>query len=317
MLAPLPAGSARSGQASFFYMFKTEFTGRALTFDEQIDLLQSQGLEIGDRKRALRILQNISYSRFKSYLIPLMEDRRSHQFRKGATLEQAYALYGFDRRLRELIFHELEKIEISIRTRISYASMDADAGYWFTNPDYYCDPKQCREILRRVKSEVDRSDNDAIKRFKEKYTNEFPPCWMTLEATSMGTLSTLYDALRPGKFKRKLAEYYGVSDVVFASWLHHLVYIRNTCAHHSRVWNKTLSVQAMVPRNAQYYFPEQALDAGAHIYLTLCIIKYLINTIKPDNTFGGRLKQLVGNFPLIDASQMGFPTDWRSMPFWK
>lgn len=298
-------------------MIQTEFTGRALTFDEQVDMLQSQGLLIEDRKRALRVLQNISYSRFKSYLVPLMEDRHTHRFKKGATFEQAYAIYGFDRRLRELIFHELEKIEISIRTRIAYASMDDDAGFWFTNPDYFSRKDEFKDILRRIRNEVDRSDNDAIKRFRQKYTNDFPPCWLTLEATSMGTLSTIYDALRPGKFKRKLAEFYGVSDVVFSSWLHHLVYIRNTCAHHSRLWNKTLSVQAMVPKSARYYFPEQKEDAASHVYMTLCIIKYMIDTIKPDNTFSGRLKQLVGNFPLIDPRQMGFPEDWRSMTFWK
>ncbi len=298
-------------------MLKTEFKGRALTFEEQISMLQGQGLRIEDKASALRILSNISYSRFKSYLIPLMADRYSHQFRKGASIEDAYAIYGFDRRMRELIFHELEKIEISIRARIAYASMGDDAGYWFVNSEYYTDKEEFRSILRRISSEVDRSDNDAILRFKEKYSNRFPPCWMTLEATSMGTLSMIYDALRPGAFKRKLAAYYGVPDLVFSSWLHHLVYIRNSCAHHSRLWNKTLSIRAMVPHNTEYYFPEQKADAGEHIYLTFCIIKYLIDIIKPKNTFSGRLSTLINNYPIIDVREMGFPDRWQGLKFWK
>ena len=116
-------------------MHKTEFHGSALSFEDQIRLLRSQGLTIKDEKKALRVLQNVSYSRLKSYLVPLMEDRVSHRFRPGASMDDAYALYGFDRRLRELIFHEMEKIEISIRARMGYVSSGSDSGYWYMNPD--------------------------------------------------------------------------------------------------------------------------------------------------------------------------------------
>jgi len=288
-------------------MHKPEFKGYALTFEQQVDHLASQGLIIEDRDRAIHVLQNVSYSRLKSYMIPFMVDRDSHSFAPGTTFEKIYALYGFDRRFRELVFHELEKIEISIRARIAYASMDKDGGYWFTKPEYFSDRSKHQYLLQRIESEVNRSDNDSIKRFREKYSNRFPPCWLTLEATSMGTLSALYDAIAPGQFKRKLSEYYGVSDVVFASWLHHLVYVRNLCAHHSRLWNNTMSIEALVPKTSRYVFPNQAPDAGKHVYLTLCIIKYLIDTIKPANTFQKRLDDLLSSFPSVDKRKMGFP----------
>ena len=111
-------------------MLKTEFHGSALSFEDQIKLLKSQGLIIEDEKKALRVLQNVSYSRLKSYLVPLMEDRATHRFKPGATMDQAYALYGFDRRLRELIVHEMEKIEVSIRAHMAYTSSSDDSGYW-------------------------------------------------------------------------------------------------------------------------------------------------------------------------------------------
>ena len=41
-------------------MLKTEFHGSALSFEDQIKLLRSQGLEITDEKKALRVLQNVS-----------------------------------------------------------------------------------------------------------------------------------------------------------------------------------------------------------------------------------------------------------------
>lgn len=298
-------------------MLKTEFHGSALSFEDQIRLLKSQGLIIKDEKKALRVLQNISYSRFKSYLVPLMEDRATHRFKPGATLEQAYALYGFDRRLRELIFHEMEKIEISIRAKMAYSSSSDDSGYWYMNPDHFRSKGEHREIMRHLTSEVQRSDNDAIKRFYLKYSNPLPPCWLALEATSMGTLASLYAAMKPGPLRVKIAVNYGVSDNVFISWLHHLVYIRNMCAHHNRLWNKTLSVPALVPDTHRGLFPEQQPDASEHIYLTLCIIKYLQNTVKPENTFAQRLKTLIHNYPVADPAFMGFPENWEEDPFWQ
>ncbi|MBO4604970.1 MAG: Abi family protein [Bacteroidales bacterium] len=298
-------------------MQKIEFHGSALSFEDQIKLLKSQGLRIPDEKKALRVLQNVSYSRLKSYLVPFMEDRVTHRFKEWTTMDDVYALYGFDRRLRELIFHEMEKIEISIRARIAYASSSDDSGYWYMNPDYFRSKGEHREIMRHLTSEVQRSDNDAIKRFYLKYSNPLPPCWLALEATSMGTLASLFAAMKPGILRIKIAGHYGVSDTVFISWLQHLVYIRNMCAHHNRLWNKTLSVPALVPDAHRGLFPEQQPDAQDHVYLTLCVIKYLQNTVKPTNTFAQRLKNLIHNYPVANPALMGFPEGWEEDPFWQ
>ena len=298
-------------------MEKLTYSGRALTFEEQVDLLESRGLKVEDRSRALHILRNISYSRLRSYLVPLMEDRKTGKFKPGVKFEQSYIYYGFDRRLRELIFHELEKIEISIRASMAYASSEDNDGYWYLDPVYFRNPSRHSKILRRIESELERSDNDAIVRFREKYDNPFPPCWLMMEATSMGMLSTIYSELKPGGLRRKIASYYSLSDTVFSSWLHHLVYVRNACAHHSRLWNKTLSIRPVVPERTGKPFPQIRQGSASHVYFTLCIIKYLQNTVKPENTFTQRLVSLLDNYPAVDQSLMGFPSGWRSDVLWK
>ena len=297
-------------------MQKPLFQGAALGFDEQIDLLESQGLIIDDRQKARQILRNVSYSRLKAYMVPLMTERSPRKFREGATFNDVYTLYGFDRRLRELVFHEMEKVEISVRTRIAYATAGADGGYWYTSPEYFRSPREHRSLLDRIKGEVKRADNDAIKRFYEKYSNELPPCWMALEATSMGTLSLIYEDLRPGATKRQIADYYGLPDTVFISWLHHLVYVRNICAHHNRLWNKNLSISAVIPGSPRKCFPPQEMLRPQRVYTTLCILKYLQDTVKPTNTFAARLRTLIDNYPTVDISQMGFPDSWRDFKFW-
>lgn len=297
---------------------KIEFRGEALSFEDQIKLLRGQGLRIDDERKALRILQNVSYSRLKPYFVPLMETREpARRFIPGASIDRAYEFYGLDRRLRELIFHEMEKIEISIRARLAYASRSDNSGYWFTDEKYFAIKYRHRQILHHLTGEVQRSDNDSIKRFYRKYSNPLPPCWLAFEATSFGTLVALYEALKPGSTRSAICSDFGVPDVVFTSWLDHLVYVRNICAHHNRLWNKNLAVRAEVPRNHRDIFPPIPPESEEKVYLTLCVIKYLQNTVKPNNSFSARLKGLINRFDDVDPALMGFPTGWENEPFWK
>lgn len=294
------------------------FTGQSLSFADTVDMLRRQGLIVDDEKRAIHILGNVAYCRLKPYMIPFMADRATHKFKPGASFEQVYAVYGFDRRLRELIFHEMEKIEISVRTRFGYATARSENGYWFTNPRFFRNPRSHERLLKKIYNEIERSDNDAIVRFRQKYSNEFPPCWMTLEATSMGTLVTIYEQMAPGPEKSAISSYFGLDDGTFLSWLENLVYVRNYCAHHNRLWDKTLSVRGRLPATPRNYFPELTGKSLSHVYSTLCFLKYLINTVKPANTFSIRLMALIDGFPTIRVeSQMGFPENWREDPLWK
>lgn len=297
---------------------KPEFKGEYLSLDDLIKLLRSQGLVIEDEGRAKNILSNVSYARLKSYLIPLMEDRGLHCFREGATFEQAYALYGFDRRLRELLFHEMEKFEISLRTHISFVTSGSDKGYWFTNPEYFKSAHAHDRLLKKIYNEINRSDNDSIVRFREKYSNDFPPCWLTLEATSMGTLSILYEDMKSGPVKKRISDFYGVEEQTLISWIQHLVYVRNYCAHHNRLWNKHLSVPGIYPDNTRSPFADEKGYDPRSIYATCCILKYLVNVIKPDNNFALRLRILIDSFTIVRTeAEMRFPSAWKSDSFWK
>jgi len=293
------------------------FDSEALDFKQIIAMLERQGLIIGSEERALYVLGNVSYCRLKSYMIPFMDDRVTHHFRPGTTFEQVYALYAFDRRFRELIFHEMEKIEIAVRTRFGYTTARSEKGYWFTNPAHFRNPSRHERLLRIISSEIGRSDNDAILRFREKYSNEYPPCWLTMEATSMGTLSSMYHEMAAGPDKDAVAEYFGLTADVFGSWLRHLVYVRNYCAHHSRLWDKRLAVCGRIPEWTRRPFPALDAEDMHHVYSTACIIKYLVDTVRPGNSFGLRLRNLIDGFPTISVQdRMGFPARWRQEPIW-
>ncbi len=267
-----------------------------------------------DEERATHLLENISLFRMKSYLVPLrLSDKRT--FKSGAMFEDAYTLYKFDSELRKMVFSELVKIEVSIRTQLSLIVGECSGIYWFASPSNFSNKGEHLKLKSKIRKELQRSDDDEIVRFRATYSNPFPPAWMTSEVISFGTLSLLYRWLCPGHARRKVARFYGLSDNVMESWLHSLVYVRNICAHHSRLWNKRLSINALVPRHTQRQFIAIP-DDTKRIYYALSIILYFLQTINPNNTFARRLGNLLAKYPSVDVAAMGFPADWRDEPLW-
>lgn len=292
------------------------YIDKPLDFNQQIALLKSNGLAFGNEQKALHTLQQVSYFRMKSYLMPLMDNKVLHSFKSKATFEQAFELYKFDSRLRKLVASELEKIEVSIRTQMAYILADEIDIYWFLDSVNFVNPIKHSATLANLKTELDRSDDDQILRFKNTYSNPFPPAWMTLEVSSFGTLSMLFKLLKPSLTKRKIAKFYGVSDSVFESWLHSIVYVRNICAHHSRLWNKTLRIQPLFPRRTAHVFLSSPVRSD-RVYYVLCIIQYFLKTVNPSTSFSMRLKALLAEFPNVDINAMGFTIDWDKEVFWQ
>ncbi|MDO4929706.1 MAG: Abi family protein [Bacteroidales bacterium] len=285
-----------------------------ISVTQQIELLKSEGLSFADEKRALHLLQNISLFRLKSYLKPLRR-KGEKTFKTGATFEDAYTLYKFDSALRKMICSELEKIEISIRTQLSLAMSERSGIYWFADSANFRDAGKHASLLNKLGDELRRSDDDAIEHFSRTYNNAFPPSWMTFEVSSFGTLSMMYKWLKAGRARRQIANFYGISDTVMESWLHSIVYVRNICAHHSRLWNKRLSINPLVPRHLQRAFVAVPADTK-RVYYILSIILYLLQTINPTNSFAARFRILLLQYPQIDIAAMGFPKDWQEQGLW-
>ncbi len=270
---------------------------------------------IPDENRAQHLLENISLFRLKSYLLPLRLPG-SQKFKPGACFDDAYALYKFDSELRKIICSELEKIEISIRTQLSLIMGDEAGIYWFQNVDNFRDTARHGTLLTNLLSELNRSDDEAILQFKAHYSNTFPPSWMTFEVSSFGTLSMMYRWLRAGRARRRVARFYGLSDTVMESWLHAIVYVRNICAHHSRLWNRRLSINALIPRGTGLPFISIPGDTK-RVYYILSIILYFLQSVNPQNTFAMRFKALLAEYSNVDVTAMGFPLNWEQESLWQ
>ena len=78
-----------------------------MTFDEQVGLLESRGMVIGDMDRAKRYLSHLNYYRLAAYWLPFEETHYPHKF-KPIPVSILFLTYIFDRELRLLVMDALK-----------------------------------------------------------------------------------------------------------------------------------------------------------------------------------------------------------------
>lgn len=297
-------------------MAKIPYNKPPLTYEQQIQQLQERKLIINNVPRAKHLLESISYYRLSGYWYPMLIDKKNHVFKPNSYFQSAFQLYSFDRELRVLVIRELEKLEVSVRAKLIYVISHSHGSFWYDNSSLFRNHINHAKSLGNLETEYLRSDEEFISAFKDKYTNSLPPSWMLLEITSFGTLSFLYSNLKPGRTKREIANYFGLNDRTFSSWLHSIVYLRNLCAHHSRLWNKTMSIQPVKPKRTTKIWLENDDIANNKVYYILSMMLYLMQTINPDNSIVKRLTALFEKYPNVHLAAMGFPTNWKNETLW-
>jgi abortive infection bacteriophage resistance protein len=287
-----------------------------LSYPTQLSLLKQRGMKFADEGKALHLLKRIGYYRLSTYWRPLLVDKQTLAFKSNAEFETAFALYKFDREFRQLILSELEKIEVAVRVQMVYSLSTAHGSFWMDNEALFADPEMYRATLAKINGELQRCDEEFILSFKARYANPLPPSFITLEITSFGALSRLYDNLKVGPVRREIAESFGLADKTFASWLHGFVYLRNVCAHHARLWNKPMQIQPLFPRHIHYTWLADKTVSNNRVYYALSMIVYFLNTVNPKHTFRQRLNALFAKYPNVDRRAMGFSTSWQNEPLW-
>ena len=114
-------------------------------------------MTIADDQLAAHYLSHVSYYRLAGYWWPMQADKEQHLFKPNSKFEDVIHLYNFDRELRILIFDAIEKIEISLRTKLIYHLSHEFDPWWFQNVAIFQDSGALIETLANLKEEIDRS----------------------------------------------------------------------------------------------------------------------------------------------------------------
>jgi len=229
------------------------------SFEEQLALLKSRGLQVEDEQSALHYLSTLGYYRLSGYCYPLRKiDKaasahqgtpvRLDEFVEGSRFEDVVRLYVFDKKLRLLALDALERIEMAVRVDVAYTLGKRDPlahenpsclhGNFTKNKPNQKSRKTEHELwLEKYQTLLKRAYREPFVAHHRQNYNSKLPIWVAIELWDFGLLSKLFSGMKFAD-KNAIAVKYNAKDgTAFAQWLRSLNFIRNVCAHHSRLWN--------------------------------------------------------------------------------
>ncbi|MEZ6152362.1 MAG: Abi family protein [Pirellulaceae bacterium] len=271
---------------------------------------------MSDRPKAELLLSHLNYYRFSGYCLAFEAPR--HNFNGGVSFEHVFEAYQFDLTLRDLLTEALEIVEVDLRAAMAYEWGHCHGAFGHTDSAKFFVHFKHSDWLSRLKEESGRSSELFVEHFKQKYS-EFPnlPVWIVTEVMSFGMLSRMFKGMNKSN-QTPIARRYRLQPNILASWMHHCVYIRNLCAHHSRLWDRVWAIKPQLPHGKDW----QAPLTNLRLFPTLLLLRRLMHQMPAAIAFNAtwkvRIEQHLDSPPKAPNAfeLMGLPRDWRIHPAW-
>ena len=272
--------------------------------------------------RAEHWLRHVSYYRLSAYWLPFENPKGSPgaRFLPGTSFDTVTALYDFDRRLRLLVLDAIERIEVAVRGSWAYELAHRFGPHGYLDARLYTHPGKYHDNLTRLTNDVASSPETYIDHYRRTYDKPaMPPVWMVAEMMSFGQLSRWYALLDDRALRNAIARPLGLHEAVLVPLLKHLSTIRNSCAHHARLWNRGFLLRMRVPfkpADLVNTLEPPAAHGPARLYNALVLVVYLLRQVAPASTWRNELTALLAQHPTGDLAAMGFPQGWAGRPLW-
>lgn len=289
------------------------------TLNEQIEILQKErNLIIDNPLEAHECLSELNYYRLSGYSLTM---RKNDLFYKGSKFSDIMQIYNFDKELKLHILKYLEDIEISLRAHIAYElgkqDVDPDSSISYLQPHNYISESHFRQFSEEISSEIGNSKDEAfVKHHKRKY-NGVLPVWAMVETLSFGKISTLFASLNVGLKKQICATYYqSIRYTSVENLFEGLVVLRNICAHHSRLYNRGITVKPDFAKWEIDYLCTQGYERGqigSKLFFRLLVIirlspnKNIVENIIAD------IHTMHEKYPYVDLKHYGFKKNWEEI----
>ncbi|KDS92558.1 CAAX protease [Dermabacter hominis 1368] len=301
----------------------------ATSIDQQIEILRSRGMQV-DEDLARQWLTNVSYYRLSAYWYPARVKKgrltRSDCFRPDVSFADVVALYEADRKLRTLVHDGMERVEVALRARLGEVLCDPD-------PVGYTDPARFRpsfDHARWMKAATKRirrarKHNEAINHYRDNYAAQYP-FWVLAEVLDFADISKAFEGLG-SKDQREVAEGLGFvfeteslsknqqrkvkTRSPMVSWFEQLTIVRNICAHHGRLWNRSLTPAPTAALRMQPRFSQLPEGQSERVFGALTVMAHILRIVSPGTSWPERVMELLREEFLVNrivsTSAMGIP----------
>ena len=299
------------------------------TIDEQTDILRKKGLIINDEKKTREILLRENYFFISGYRHLFMNKEDKDKFLPGTTFEELYAVFVFDRKIRNIMFKYILVIENNIKSIISY---QLSKKYGFREKDYLnpnnfsqdsLQSRQVYDVLNKVKRQirVNGRKHTATFHYIEHYG--YIPFWILVKVLSFGIMAEFYDILKY-EDQAEISKFYNVSPEILGTYLSLLSNFRNVCAHEDILYDHR--TQRVIPDSKFHRLLNIPKDEDGYIYgkndLFSLVIMLKVMLSKDDfdemiieiSREVENLDKIVNTVPLDTIlNRIGFPNNWKDI----
>ncbi len=301
--------------------------------EQQIETLRSRGMQLDD-SLAYQWLENVSYYRLSAYWYPARvfgaDGKRADVVQEGTCFSDVVALYEADRKLRTLVHDGIERIEIMLRTRIG-EQLVASGPLSYKDPRYFRPAFDHAGWVSTANKRVKRAarSNEPIKHYKTEYGGQYP-FWVLAEVLDFSDVSRLFEGMLAHD-QRAIAEDLGIvpdlsllskeqqrklkKQSPLARWLEQLTIVRNICAHHSRLWNKSFTPVPTSAMRTQTEFSLLPEFQSEDLFGALLVMAHLLRIASPGTTWPQKVADLIRSEflpnPLVTHKAIGLPENWE------
>ena len=297
--------------------------------EEQVPLLQERGMRIDDLHVAQRWLDAVGYYRLSGYSY-VYRSSAGDAFRPGTSFDDVIGLYEADRKLRTLVHDGMERFEVGLRAAVSRIIADR----W--GPSGHEEAENFRPTFDHgawsavVRRRVDRARRHTpFVQHHDEHDAGRMPIWAVVEVLDFSDVSRLVEGMRAAE-QWEVAEHLGwrlqLSSLSrnqqakakrnhpVARWCEQLVIVRNTAAHHGRLWNRSFvpaPTAAMATTRGLGLLPA---DQSERLGGALLVLASSLGTPSPGSSWPGRVCDLVRNefapVRVSPADELGLPAGW-------
>ena len=299
------------------------------TLDEQISILRNKNLIIDDEEYVKNILLRENYFFINGYRYLFYKSNKEKVFIKGTNFREIYALFYFDRQLRNILFKNILILENNIKSIISY-ELSRKYGFKekkYLNPrNFTTDPKknkQVGDLIKKVKRQivVNGKEHTATKHYQSNYG--YIPLWIVVKVLSFGIVGELYTILKT-EDQQKIADLFNIDVMSMLTYLPILANYRNLCAHEDICFeHKTQKEIPITKYHELLHIPKTNGDYIYGINDLFALIIILKRMLRNDdfhnmlNEISYEIDYLTGRLHTINIDkvldQMGFPKNYKDL----
>ncbi len=299
------------------------------TLDEQVEILKAKGLVINDVEFAKKVLLRENYFFISGYRHLFMKDSKENKFISGTRFEELYAMFEFDRHMRNIFFKYILVIENNIKSLISY---ELSKKYGFKEKDYLnvdnftqnpMKVRQVHDLLDKMRRQirVNGKQHTATLHYLSNYG--YIPLWILVKVLSFGIVSELYTILKQ-EDQDSICSTYNIDSATLSIYLSVLSNYRNLCAHEDILYDHR--TQRGIPDN-RYHFEldipkedDEYIYGKNDLYSVIIIMKVLLDEREFRNLVNEisyEIDYLDGRIDIITIktilNRIGFPDNWRDI----